>query len=233
MKSTELRERLYFIGLPIITISFLACVISFYLLLFGIPSFLIGVVLVFLSNRPIKTKLLTTITPIVLYIPLTFIFLYLYNYSTPKTILIPENFDGDLRIVYEEKCGSNYKEIDGIKTLTFPQNGILVLNEDFDRHVNFKYYLVDKLGNRTEIPQILDFDDRIKKRRCVLVRGAGTIGETVEFNSTNEEKAITFSDFYVYNKDTTDTNDFKTEQKFDSLTRKIVNECKQRKKGFR
>jgi hypothetical protein len=155
--------------------------------------------------------------------------LYAYNYSTPKTILIPKNFEGILRVVYEENCGHNYDKIDGIKTFTFPENGILVLNEDFDRHVNYNYYLVDELGNRTKISQILDYKDRIQKRPCVLVGGSGTIGHTIEANSTNhKEKGIIFSDFYIYNKDTVDRNDFKSQQKFDSLTTAIVNQCRQK-----
>ncbi len=175
--------------------------------------------------------MLTTLIPLILYVPSTFLFLYVYNYSTPKTILIPKNFEGNLRVVYDEKCGRNYDKTDGIKTLTFPANGILVLNEDFDRHVNYNYYLIDELGNRTKISQILDFKDRIQKRPCVLVGGSGTIGQAIESNSENqEEKGITFSDFYVYNQDTVNRNDnYKSQQRFDSLTTIIVNQCRQQK----
>ncbi len=173
--------------------------------------------------------MLSTLTPLILYVPSTLLFLYAHNYSTPKTILIPKNFEGNLRVVYEKNCGRNYDKTDGINTLTFPDNGILILNEDFDRHVNYDYYLVDELGNRTKISQILNFKDRIQKRPCVLVGGSGTIGQTIEANSTNYvEKEITFSDFYIYNNDTVDRNDFKSQQKFDSLTTAIVNQCRQK-----
>lgn len=173
--------------------------------------------------------MITTITPIVLYIPITFLFLNIYNYSTPKTILIPENFDGKLRIVYEEKCGIKYSREDGIKTLIFPENGILILNEKFDRHINFNYYLIDKLGKKTKIPQIFNFNNRIQKRPSVLKGSSGTIGGMIEANSTNQEKkGITFSDFYVFNKDTLIRNDYKNQRKFDSLTTNIVNECRLR-----
>lgn len=226
-----MREKAFYIGLTLIAISFIACVVSFYLLVFGIPTFLVGSILIFLSNQNIKTKLLTTLIPLIFYVPSTFLFLYAYNYSTPKTILIPKNFEGNLRVVYEENCGRNYDKTDGIKTLTFPDNGILVLNEDFDRHVNYNYYLVDELGNRTKISQILDFKDRIQKRPCVLVGGSGTIGQTIEANTENqEEKGIIFSDFYVYNQDTINRNDnYKSQQRFDSLTTIIVNQCRQQK----
>jgi len=225
-----LKEKAFYIGLTLIIISFIACVISFYLLVFGIPTFLVGAILVLLSKQKMQTKLLTTLTPVVLYLPFTFLFLYAYNYSTPKTVLIPKNFDGNLRVVYEEKCGLNYDKTDDLETLTFPENGILILNEDFDRHVNYKYYLVDDLGNKTEIQQILNFKSRVQKRPCILVGGSGTIGETIEANSTNqEEKGITFTDFYVYNKDTVDRSDYKSQQRFDSLTTAIVNQCRQLK----
>ncbi len=225
-----MKQITFYIGLTLISISFIACVVSFYLLVFGIPTFLVGAILIFLSKQNIKTKLLTTLIPLILYVPSTFLFLYAYNYSTPKTILIPKNFEGNLRVVYEENCGSNFDKTDGVKTLTFPENGILILKEDFDRHVNYNYYFVDKLGNRTEIQQILAFSDKVQKRPCVLVGGSGTIGQTIEANSTNqEEKAITYSDFYVYNKDTVDKNDYKNQQKFDSLTTAIVNQCRQQK----
>ena len=227
-----MREKAFYIGLTLIIISFIACVISFYLLVFGIPTFLVGAILVLLSKQTIQKKLLTTLLPIVLYFPFTFLFLFIYNYSTSKTILIPKYFEGNLRVVYEEKCGLNYVKTEGVKTLTFPENGILILSEDFDRNVNYNYYLVDELGNRTKIPQILDFSDQVQKRPCVLVGGSGTIGQTIEANTTNrEEKGITYTDFYVYNKNTFDKSDFKSEQKFDSLTTVIVNKCRQKNNG--
>jgi len=197
-------------------------------LIYGIPLFILGVILVFISKQTTKTKLLMSLTPIALYFPLTYLFLLSYNYSTPKTILIPSSYEGTMRIVYEEKCGNNYKEIDGRKTLKFPKNGILILNEDFDRHLNYNYFLVDKLGNKKEIPQILDFKNKIKKIPCILFVGSGTIGQTIMANSHNkEEKGIKYSDFYVYNKDTVYKNDFKNEQIFDSLTTEMVNKCNQ------
>ncbi len=225
-----MKTKTFYIGLTFIIISFIACVLSFYLLVFGIPTFLIGALLIFLSKQSIKTKLLTTLIPLVLYIPCTFLFLFIYNYSSQKTILIPKNFNGNLRVVYEENCGISYEKKEGVKTLTFPDYGILILNEDFDSHVNYKYYLVDKLGNKTEITQILDFKDRVQKRPCVLVGGSGTIGQTVEANSVSQKgKEISYKDFFVYNKDIVDRNDYKSQQRFDSLTTVIVNQCRRQK----
>ena len=145
-----MREKAFYIGLTLIIISFIACVISFYLLVYGIPTFLVG--------------------------------------------------------------------------------AILVLNEDFDSHINYNYYLVDEFGSRSEIPQILAYSDTLQRRPCVLVGGSGTIGQTIEANSTNQEKkGITYADFYVYNINTLDRNDYKSQLIFDSLTTVIVNQCRQQK----
>lgn len=199
-------------------------------MVYGIPTFLVGAILVFRSKQPIRAKLFTILTPIVLYFPFTYLFLNLYNFSTPKTILIPKYLEGNLRVVYEEKCGRKYDKTDGAKTLTFPENGILVLNEDFDSHINYNYYLVDEFGSRSEIPQILAYSDTLQRRPCVLVGGSGTIGQTIEANSTNQEKkGITYADFYVYNINTLDRNDYKSQLIFDSLTTVIVNQCRQQK----
>ena len=183
--------------------------------------------MVLISKRTIKLKLLSTIVPIVLYFPITFLFLYIYNYSTPKNILIPKNFEGNLRVVYEEKCGQNYDIADGVKTLIFPDNGILILNEDFDSHINYNYYLIDENGNKTKISEILDFKERLQEYPSILVRGSGTFWQSIETNSANiQEKGIVFSDFYLYNSSIDNRNEFKARQKLDSLTTAIVNQCR-------
>ena len=226
----ELKDKIYIFGLTLIIASFIACVISFYLLIYGIPVYLLAIILVLISKRTLKTKILTTLTPVVLYVPLTYLFLLAYNYSTPKTILIPSNYEGTLRIVYEEKCGSSYDEINGTKTLIFPKNGILILSEDFDRNIDYNYYLIDKFGNKKKISSLLDFKNRIGKMPCVIFGSSGTIGQSIEANSPmKEKKGILFSDLYVFNKDTIDRNDFKYQAKFDSLTTEIVNKCRMAK----
>jgi len=215
-----LRDRAYLTGLILIGITFLAYVISFWLLVYGIFIYAIGAFFVFVSKKPIKTKLLTTILPIVIYLPATYLFLLAYNYTTPKTFLIPADYDGQIRIVYEEKCGVKMHKENGRQILRFPENGILILNEKFDGGINNDYYLVDKTGKRTKVQEILNFNDSTIKLPYILVGGAGTIG------SDNEGKGITFSDFYLYNKETVLEDNNKLSLRFDSLTTIVVNACR-------
>jgi hypothetical protein len=215
-----LKDRAYLTGLTLIGITFLACVISFWLLVYGIFIFGIGALFVFLSKKTIKTKLLTTILPLVIYLPTTYLFLVAYNYTTPKTFLIPADYDGEIRIVYEEECGVKLHKENGRQILQFPENGILILNENFNGGINNDYYLVDKSGRRTRVEQILDFNASTKKLPYILVGSAGTLGPD------GASKGITFSDFYLYNKDTTRTDNYKQSQRFDSLTTEIVKACR-------
>lgn len=206
------------VGLILIAISFIACVISFWLLYYGIFIFAAGTILVVLSSKSTKTKLWTTFLPIIIYVPVTYLFLIAYNYTTPKTFLIPSDYEGTLRIVYEERCGTKLNKESGRQIFGFPDNGILILNEDFDGGINHEYYLVDKAGNRRKIEQILSYGDR--KLPSIQVGGAGTIG------ASDDKESITFSDFYLYNKDTTTVDNYKASQRFDSLTTEIVKACR-------
>lgn len=172
----ELKDKVHIFGLALIIVSFIASVISFYLLIYGIPAFILAIVLVLISKRKLKTKIVTTLTPLVLYVSLTYLSIFAYNYSTPKTILIPSNYEGTLKIIYEEKCGRGYQEINRAKTLAFPKNGILILSKYFDRHINFDYYLIDKFGNKKKIHSIFDFKNRIGKMPWVIFGSSGTIG---------------------------------------------------------
>ena len=119
-----MRKKLYFGGLTIIIISFIVCVISFWWLFYGIPAFILGSVLVIFSNQTTKNKLLVTLLPIILYFPFTYLFLTAYNYTTPKIFLIPSNYEGTLRIIYEEECGQNIYKKDIIINIFDPKPGL-------------------------------------------------------------------------------------------------------------
>lgn len=108
----------------------------------------------------------------------------------------------------------------GRQILQFPETGILILNEKFDGGINNEYYLIDKSGKRTKIDEIIDFKDNTKKLPFILVGGAGSFG------ADDKSKDIIYLDFYLHNKDTVQTDNYKLSQQFDSLMWKVVNECR-------
>lgn len=217
-----MKDKAYLTGLLLITITFIACVISFWLLVYGVFIFGIGVLFIWVSKKSVWTKVFATILPVIFYLPATYLFLLAYNYTPPKTFLIPSDYQGTLRIVYD-KCGMTPRKANGRQILEFPENGILILNQKFDGGINNDYYLVDKNGNRTKVTQIIDFKDRTKQLPSIQVGSAGKLGIT--------DSAAAFSDFYLYNKDTTinDDDESKVSQDFDSLTMEILKLCRSKK----
>jgi len=194
-----------------------------------LPIFVIGCIFTSISKQNLKLKILTILTPIILYIPSTILFLKAYNYTNPKEFLIPENYSGPLRIVYEEKCGKELKKENGKEIFKFPENGILILSSKFDGKINHKYYFVDKKGNKKEIPQTNINGENLKFPN-VSIDGAGNMsnGEIkIGVNSNDDKDNIKYSDFFVHKNQIADF-DFKEEQKFNDLTILIVNNCRKK-----
>ena len=154
-----------------------------------------------------------------MYLPTTYLFLLAYNYSEPKVFLIPEGYEGAIRIVYEEKCGTTPIDEKGHKILSFPSNGILILNSKFDGRINNEYYFVNSRGVKTKINQSFDSKNDAKRFPVVQVLGAGTMDD-----------GISFSDFYIYNKDTSYNEKYSPFHKFDSLTISEVRFCRSLKR---
>ncbi len=91
------------------------------------------------------------------------------NRPLPNTFLIPSDYEGTLRIVFEEKCGLTPKVENGRQILEFKKNGFLILNTKLNYGINNDFYLVDNKGNRTKVIQISSFKDRVNKIPAIVV----------------------------------------------------------------
>lgn len=119
------------------------------------------------------------------------------------------------------------KIVDGKEVFEFPKNGILILSEKFNGNINHKYYFVDSKGIKTEIPQA-NIDKENITFPYIPILGAGTMNNReIKFGDTNnyEKENVKFSDFSVNQKETKDF-DYKDQQKFDSITFTIVDNCR-------
>lgn len=62
-----------------------------------------------------------------------------------------------------------------------------------------------------------------------MLSGTGNIAGPINGGFSSEsELTIHFSDFYVYNQDTSEVENFKYSERFDSLTIAIVDSCRKR-----
>jgi hypothetical protein len=153
-----------------------------------------------------------------------------------ETYLIPNTFEGRFRVIYGEKCGTNPRIENGRRVLEIPENGLLIIQPDFKSGtIDNEYYLVDKSNKRIKMNELWDNDQRKTMTPGVLLGGSGAMGGSMPDGSSSTESptAIHFTDFTVFNNDTTTIDQrtqFKFEQRFDSLTTATVEECR-RKNG--
>jgi hypothetical protein len=153
-----------------------------------------------------------------------------------ETYLIPNDFEGEFRVVYGEECGIKPPVENGRRVLTIPDNGVLIIKPEFEAGtINHEYYLVDKNGNREKVRMLWDYNnERVKNSPGVLLGGSGSMaGEMPDGSSSSESPlAIHFTDFIVFNKGTTrrsDREEVQFQQRFDSLTTALVDECRKNK----
>jgi energy-coupling factor transporter transmembrane protein EcfT len=220
----------YRIGLFLIILSFLACVISYYFVVIGLPVFLIGAAFVFFSKNTLKRKLLTIFLPILLLIPTSIIFLYLYGLKTAETYLIPASVKRGFRVIYDEKCGIEPLSENGRRILMIPENGILIIKTKHESGwMNHEYYFVDLGGNKIKVGEIGKGLLGSSKNDSSLVESFGTGKMSGVFS--NKPYNIHYSDFIIkkHKNDSIFTSGFYEDGKIDSLTRVLVEKCRTNK----
>ena len=222
------RNKLFILSLILIIIGAgLTTFIPYLLYLYFFPFiiFLIGVILLWFTDRKIKIKILYTIIPILFFF--TYQYLWkIYNTTEPETFLIPENYRGQVFIMFNEKCGNEIKYEEDRRVYEIPNDGILMTKfEDEQGFINQEFYLVDKNGKRKKIEQldVRDFNEEwtTEKNPNEPPRtklGIFHAGRT--YSNGN-------SGFYISTyKDLDSRFGFKYEQKFDSIMTMKISNCK-------
>ncbi len=169
------------------------------------------------------------------------IVMYLFSFTKSyltrpekETYLIPNDFEGAFRVIYGEKCGIIPPFENDRRVLNIPDNGILIIQPEFEAGtIDHEYFLVDKIGNRKKINMIWDYKQRTTESPGVLLGGSGSMGGAMPDggSSTESPLAIHFTNFTVFNKDTTtrdEKEEFKFQQRFDSITNALVDECRKK-----
>jgi hypothetical protein len=154
------------------------------------------------------------------------------NRPEKETYLIPEDFNGEFRVVYGEKCGVVPRSEEGRRVLEIPLNGVLIIQPEFEAGIiDNEYYLVDHDGLRTVLSSSFGNDSDKDTMPGITMGGSGNFGGPMPDGgfSSESELAIEFTDFTVFNGDTTTVDErlsFKRHQKFDSLTQALVEACR-------
>jgi hypothetical protein len=185
--------------------------------------FLIGATIVLISKTKIKTKLITIILPLVLWLPATYVFLYFYGLTTPETYLISSTIEKRFRVIYNEKCGIEPKKENGRRIIEIPDNGILIIKSKFESGwINHEYFLIDSTGNKIKVGNENFIQDKTTYQTNVSLTGSGVMSG----GSLDKSSDIHYSDFIINKDTTTERDDFKESERFDSLTRALVEKCR-------
>ncbi len=128
-------------------------------MIFVLPVFFIGVVLMWKGQGSWKTKTRWTVVPILLCYPLGWLLSSLMSIIGMVTaqkldFIIPSNFRGNIIIVSNVPCGQSKTVKKGREQLLIPENGILLYKDKLAYgYVNYRYYFSSKNGTLVEIPE--------------------------------------------------------------------------------
>lgn len=202
---------------------------------FLIPLILlaIGIITVWTTNKHVKFKILWTLFPVII-IPLLLTICKKLDTLPKDVYLLPENYKGEVNIIYGKKCGVKLVAKNDTITYIIPKDGILIISNEYKSgYIDHTYYFVDKNGNKKLIDKMdsRDFNENYTAeknpneppRDKLGIFGWGTIG-TYE---NNKNESFTYQQFYVSNYE-----DFEEKYggiyatKFDSIRNNKIKNCK-------
>ncbi len=119
-----------------------------------------------------------------------------------ETYLIPRNFQGCIRVVYNFECGVEAQKKNGRSIIHVPDNGLILLKNELKRPRNLlvaiweqqldqEFYSIDNKGNKEKLHHKEQYSQDISKG--VRITGTDERGEPGNSNF------VLFKRFYVYN----------------------------------
>jgi len=234
---------LYYSGLILLAIGAFGLTFAAFFAIIGLPIFIVGILMVLASpNKTWKQRLI----PIGIFIVGIVIFWPIWrgiHTAGPEVFLIPENYRGQVNIIYKKDCGVKLEKTEEGLVYNIPPDGILLLDKEQQYgFVDHKYYLIDENGNRTELPKmdVRDFNEkwRLNKNPNEPSRDklgvfhwgrTGGVGKIIDENGdvSNKDDLYTFSAFYISTySNLKDEFESKYEQKFDSIRDHKIELCK-------
>jgi hypothetical protein len=113
--------------------------------------FLVGLILIYISGRPVLIKIILTLCPVILVIAVRQIYIHTHR-NEREILLIPEDFRGKVHVFYDMPCGTEPEYENKSRIFRIPENGILL--SQFNCEYGFsdqEYYLTDESGKRLQL----------------------------------------------------------------------------------
>jgi hypothetical protein len=229
---TYRRKGLFIVGTIFIILGAGATTLSPYTLYFYFAplwTFLLGLILVWLSDRQVKTKIIWTLTPFIFYAAFQFGW-YHFNKAPAETFLIPQEFRGKIHIHFNNPCGQAAEVENDRRQYKIPTTGILLSQfADKQGFIDQQYYLVDSVGKRTLLPQldVRDYNEEWTTEKNPNEPSRDILGV---FHAGRVSSDGMY-EFYVSTyRQLRDSFDFQYDKLFDLKEQKIINDCGTTKK---
>lgn len=226
------RKGLFIAGRVLIILGAGATTLSPYTLYFYYAPlwvFLLGLLLVWVSDRRVLTKIILTLTPFMFYAAFQFCW-YQYDKAPAETFLIPKNFRGKIHIHFNKPCGQVAEVIDGRRQYKIPTTGILLSQfVDEQGFIDQQYYLVDSLSKQILLPQldVRDYNEEWTTEKNPHEPSRDILGV---FHAGRVSSDGMY-EFYVSTyRQLKDSFDFQYNKSFDLKEQKIIDDCGTTKK---
>jgi len=221
----RISDILFYLGLFLLIVGVIGLSFMAFFAMIGLPLFITGSVLILITKKKLKIKLISISSGLVTIL----LFWVIWTWSktvTPETFLISKNYRGKVNIIHGQRCGETLKMNKDRLIYSVPNDGVLIVSDDIETGlINHKFYLIDSNGTKTELPtmDVRDFNEKWTteknlnepSRDKLGVFHSGRVGSST---STSNSKKYSYQEFYISTySDLTDKFDFKYERKFDSI----------------
>ncbi len=221
--STSNSKLKFIVGILFIVIGWLIS-LNIFLLIVSIPLFLIGAVLDLLSDRKVIVKIITIVLPIILWFGIWKILGYMIQQKDSITVVFPNQFSGQARVIYGEKGGIIPQVKNSEMQLIIPANGVLVIKP----HFNLDFEHITFMGTDKNGTQFLmnSKNDNSGNRPYAYFEGIRS-SESLNSNVAPELDYI-YASFFVLQNDSDKVASYVEERKNNAITDSLVK--KSRKK---
>lgn len=232
----------YVLGIVLLTIGAIGLTFMAFFMLIGLPIFIIGLILLLLSNKSLKEKLIT----IGAYAICIFLFWFIWNSINtigPETFHIPNEYRGKVIIIFKPGCGEQLPKTKEGYIYEIPTDGILILDKELKTgFIDHNYKYIQSNGKTIEIPMmdVRDFNEEwtltknpnepSRDKLGVFHWGrTGSVGDMVDANGKviNKNEQYDFQEFYIATYEELESKfGFNYDKEFDIRTAEKLNNCK-------
>lgn len=232
----------YSIGITLLTLGAIGLTFFAFFAFIGLPVFLIGIVLLLLSKKSIKRKLIILGSFGILIVSFWFVWNRIKTVG-PEIFNIPIDYNGKVVLIFKPGCGEELLKSKNGYVYNIPKDGIMIINKELKTgFIDHQYRYVSNTGEIKELPKmdVRDFNEEwtLTKNQNEPSRNklgifhwgrTGIVGDMVDANGKiiNKNQQYDFQEFYVATYEELDSKfGFKYDKEFDIRTAEKLKNCK-------